>query len=589
MSHKQFILAIDDDPMILKLLSVRLRDLNAEVICAEGGEEGLKTAYREEPDLILLDVSMPGMDGFEVCKRLRNDARTRDIPVIFLTGSDDPDQKSRGFELGAMDYVTKPFDACELLARVRSALRQQALVAALEAQATTDSLTGLPNRAAFKRRLNQVFDRARASNTRFMLMFIDLDRFKQVNDSLGHSIGDQLLIAVSDILRNSIRHATNGFRERDSDYVARMGGDEFTVLVENVDDEAWALNLADRLRNTLTQQIDIDGHQVHVGASIGIRLCDGDDGNPDDLMRDSDTAMYHAKAEGKGRCVLFDEQMHHAVAARLDLEQALHRALENKELSFAYQPVIDMEQGELRGFEALLRWVHPRLGNLSPELFIPIAEETGLIIPIGRWCISEAFRQLRRWRNRNEIPEGLHMAVNLSKVQLMNNDIQDVIADALHANDLEPKDIHLEVTESTIMHDVEQIVPVLDQVRDMGISIAMDDFGTGYSSLASLHRFPVDILKIDRQFVNSMLQSREHAAVVNAIVMLADNLGMTVVAEGVETADHLLLLQAMGCTYGQGYYFARPLPSDMVTSMLKKQSWFGEGLSDADGYVPALV
>ena len=576
MSSKQTILAVDDDPMIHKLLNVRLKDIKANLLSATSGPEGIALAADIMPDLILLDVSMPDINGFEVCQQLRNNARTRDIPIIFLTGSDNAEEKARGFELGASDYVTKPFDPGELRARVKSALRQQALVAALEAQANTDSLTGLPNRAAFKRRLNLVLEHARNRATKFALLFIDLDRFKQVNDSLGHAAGDSLLLRVSDILRSAIRQPALTKQSRGTDFIARMGGDEFTVIFDDVSDDQYIINLGERLRNALTRSFEIEGNTVHIGASIGIRICNAFDTSPDAIIRDSDTAMYQAKAQGKGRCVVFDEQMHRTVVERLELEQDLHLAVENEELHLFYQPIVDLENGALVGFEALLRWEHPTRGFVTPLEFIHIAEETGLIVQIGAWVLKNACRQLRRWKNHYSDEQQVYMSVNLSKAQLMHPDIEKLVQETMHDYEIQKHELILEVTESTIMHDTEVIVPVLDKFRSFGVRLAMDDFGTGYSSLASLHRFPIDILKIDRQFINSMLESRDYAAVVNAIVTLADNLGMDVIAEGIETEDHLFLLQAMACQLGQGYYFSKPIEADDMTQKIEDKVWFGK-------------
>ncbi len=572
MKRQQTVLVIDDDRMVRRLVDLRLKDLSVRVESAADGPTGLAEARRLKPDLVLLDVSMPGLDGFEVCRQLRHHPSTRDIPVIFLTGSDAAGEKAKAFELGAVDYVTKPFEPGELRARVRAALRTQALVEALETQARTDSLTGLPNRAAFRRRLTECIERAHSNESyHFIVLFLDLDRFKVINDSLGHGVGDQMLIAVADTIRRvvadeTVDHGINGF-------IARMGGDEFTILIEPTEDVRWACELAQRLRTELTLPLQLDDYQVTTDASIGVRVCNGLCYDADELIRDSDTAMYHAKALGKGRTVVFDQRMHEQALERLELEQDLRLAQAGGQLMLYYQPIISLETGELDGFEALLRWKHPQRGIISPDTFIPIAEETGLIIDIGQWVLDQACADLADWKERFPEHKSIHIGCNLSKVQLAVNGLDNIVADTLKQHGIDPAELHLEVTESVIMHDASVVVPVMDRLRDMGIVMCMDDFGKGYSSLASLHRFPIDVLKIDREFIAAMTQSRAHMAVVHAIVTLADNLGMRVVAEGIETEGHLVQLQTLECAYGQGYLFGRPGPAEQVIK------WLADGVN----------
>jgi len=568
MRRQQTLLVIDDDRMVRRLVTIRLRDLSVRVEGAGDGPTGIAEARRLRPDLILLDVSMPDMDGFEVCRRLRNQPTTRDIPVIFLTGTDDPAEKAKAFELGAVDYVTKPFEPAELRARVRAALRTQALVEALETQARTDSLTGLPNRAAFRKRLTECLERAHSNDAyHFTVLFLDLDRFKIVNDSLGHAVGDQMLVAVADTIRRVV--AESMVDVGGDAYIARMGGDEFTILLEQIDDQQWVCDLAEHIRSELTCPLQLDDYQVSTDASIGVRSCNGLCSDADELLRDSDTAMYHAKAAGKGRYVVFDDHMHHEALHRLELEQDLRQALPNDQFMLYYQPIISLESGLLTGFEALLRWQHPERGIIPPDHFIPIAEETGLIIDIGQWVLDQACADLADWKQRfpDHTPP-IHVACNLSKVQLAVNGLGDVVADTLERHGIDPGELHLEVTESVIMHDAAVVVPVMEQLRSTGIVLTMDDFGKGYSSLASLHRFPIDVLKIDREFIDAMTRSRAHTAVVHAIVTLADNLGMRVVAEGIETNDHLVQLQTLDCTYGQGYLFGKPAPAEQAVKWL---------------------
>ena len=569
MSRTQTVLVIDDDEMIHKLVPVRLKGLGAEVIGALSGEAGLRMARQRRPDLVLLDVGMPDMDGFEACRRLREDPLTHDIPVIFLTGSDDPREKIRGFDIGATDYITKPFDAAELRARVRGALRTQALLDALETQARTDSLTGLPNRAAFHEAVARCIERARRGpGYRFAVLFLDLDHFKIINDSLGHDIGDELLTAIADELRRCVRTAERAAREGTEDIVARMGGDEFTILLDDAGLEA-AVSLADRLGAVLNRPHVLRGYQVKAGVSIGIKVCDADCESADAILRDSDTAMYSAKAAGKGQHAIFNARMHEEAVRRLTLENDLRRAVEEGQFELLYQPIVSLDSGDVLGFEALVRWNRPGTdGVVAPGDFIPIAEETGLILDIGHWVLREACSQLREWNRGAGAGRRLIVSVNLSKVQLEKPGLVEDIAAVLKETGVDPGALKLEVTESVIMHAVETIVPVLGRLREMGTRIAIDDFGTGYSSLASLHRFPIDVVKIDKAFIDNIGRSRTYAAIVHAIATLAHNLDMQVIAEGIEEHEQLVQLQALECDHGQGYFFGKPATAAEVEKRL---------------------
>jgi diguanylate cyclase (GGDEF)-like protein len=525
MTRPQRVLIVDDSEMIRKLVSARMRDLKIEIIDAVDGKSGMRIAREQAPDLILLDVAMPDMTGFEVCQHLKSDPLTNDIPIIFLTGSDDPAAKIRAFELGAVDYVTKPFDAAEMRARVGAALRTQALLEMLATKANTDELTGLPNRSFFSEALTRCIDRAKADHAyRFAVLFLDVDRFKLINDSLGHVVGDELLMHVARKLRQCVRLDDHPDGVRSKDMVARMGGDEFIILLDDVDDEQVPITVAQRVCEELARPFILSGHAVNTTVSIGVRLCDHSCDSPDTLLRDCDLAMYHAKSEGKARHALFDEAMHTEALTRLQIENDLRLALGLNQLELHYQPIVSLECGALRGFEALLRWTHPQRGVVMPSQFVPIAEETGLIIEIGGWALREACMQLQRWRSLGHAAQPLHMCVNLSKAQMVDPDLIETIRDLLRETGTDPSMLNLEVTESEIMEDPQMVVQALEQIRSLGVRTAMDDFGTGSSSLASLHHFPIDVLKIDRAFVQSMGRSRAHAAIVHSIVSLAQNL-----------------------------------------------------------------
>jgi diguanylate cyclase (GGDEF)-like protein/PAS domain S-box-containing protein len=422
-----------------------------------------------------------------------------------------------------------------------------------------DALTGLPNRALFLDRLDHAASRRRDRHP-FGVLFLDLDRFKVVNDGLGHAIGDQLLVGVARKLQNVVRAG---------DTVARMGGDEFTILLEEVADPGVAMRTADRILRELTRPMDLSGHQVATTASIGIALSAAGFQQAADLVRDADTAMYRAKALGKGRYELFDPAMHHRMVALLRLEEDLRAALERHELRVHYQPIVNIASGRVAGFEALLRWEHPLRGNIPPDEFIPLAEETGLIVPIGQWLRREACQRLRTWQGRFPTNPPLTMSVNLSARELAEPGLPDGVADTLRLVGLAPQSLTLEITESRL-ESGEPAVADLNRLKALGVELAVDDFGTGYSGLSRLTRLPIDALKIDRSFVMGLgeAQNRE---IVRMILALTEVLGIDAVAEGVETAEQLAVLRGLGCEFGQGYLFSRAVPAEAAESFLAAQ------------------
>ena len=414
-----------------------------------------------------------------------------------------------------------------------------------------DALTNLPNRALFTDLLTRSLGRARRRiDYRFAVLFIDLDRFKVVNDSLGHSIGDELLKALTRRIERCVRPG---------DTVARLGGDEFTILVDDIGDASDATRVADRIQHELAQPFNLSGHEVFTSASIGIALSASGYQAADDLLRDADIAMYRAKALGKARYEVFDTQMHARARALLELETDLRRAAERGEFRLHYQPLVTLETGRITGFEAVVRWQHPVHGLIGPAAFIPIAEETGLIIPIGKWVLREACRQMRVWQDRYPSLD-LTVSVNLSGKQFAQPGLVEEIDAALKETGLEPRRLRIEITESVVMENAAQAMAMIDQLRALKVKIDVDDFGTGYSSLSYLQRFSLDHLKIDRSFVSNIgTDQGENAEIVRTIVTLAHHLGMDAVAEGVETADQLALLREVGCQLVQGYLFAKPL------------------------------
>jgi diguanylate cyclase (GGDEF)-like protein/PAS domain S-box-containing protein len=423
-----------------------------------------------------------------------------------------------------------------------------------------DALTGLPNRALFMDHVKMAIQRSRRSGDRlFAALFLDLDRFKIINDSLGHMVGDQLLVGIAHRLEACLRPG---------DTVARLGGDEFTILLEDLTTTDDAIDVARRVQEAVTQPFNIGGHEVFTTASIGIALSNTGYDRAEDLLRDADTAMYRAKMEGKKRHVVFDKAMHDRAMELLQIETDLRRAITRKEFFLNYQPIVCLETGKVASFEALVRWRHPERGLVMPGEFIPVAEETGLIIPLGVFVLNEACRQMRAWQKVGLAGEDVTMSVNLSSRQFSQTDLIDQVSSALRDSGLKAANLKLEITESMVMENIDMAIGMLAQLRGLGVGLSIDDFGTGYSSLSYLHRFPIDTLKIDRSFVTQMTDNAENAEIVRTIVTLARSLDMHVIAEGVETGEQLRQLGGLGCDYGQGYLFSRPVGAGQAVELL---------------------
>ena len=419
--------------------------------------------------------------------------------------------------------------------------------------ASHDALTGLPNRNLFMDRVEHAIKYSkRHSSYLFAIFFIDLDRFKMINDSLGHNVGDLFLQEIAELLQGCLRSI---------DTVARLGGDEFTILVDDIQDVGEALVVADRILNKFLSPVIIKGEAIFASASIGIVISTPDYDNCVDLLRDADIAMYRAKSLGKGRYTLFDQEMYEQTLRLTQLESELHYALEHQEFELYYQPIVSLKTDKLSGFEALIRWKNPKRGFISPIEFIPLAEDTGLIIAIGDWVLKEACQQLQTWLSKFPEAADLKMSINLASHQIREPDLLEKLDVILAETGIDGASIRLEITESTLMDQGEQTINKLAQLRARNIQLSIDDFGQGYSSLSYLHRFPINILKIDRAFINQMTDGGENIEIVRTITMLAHTLNMSVVAEGVETEQQLEILKKLGCEFGQGYLFSRPLPA----------------------------
>lgn len=593
------ILIVDDTPLNLRLLSNILAKAGYQVRQALSGEMALRAVQALPPDLLLLDIMMPSMDGYMLCQTLKANSATASIPVVFLSALSDGLDKAKAFAVGGADYITKPFHLEEVLARVQNQLAlkaaqydNQQLNAQLEARvkerthqleianrelyreilerkvlqaqllemAHHDALTGLPNRAFFLDRTKQALDAVKTDQTaQFAVLFLDCDRFKVVNDSLGHFMGDQLLLAIARRLRALLPTTI---------MLARLGGDEFTMLLPRFTDQASVVQLVKQILNAFTQPFQLEQHEVFITASIGIAIGSAEYSLPEHLLRDADMAMYRAKASGSGPYQVFDPTLHQTAIQRLQLEIDLRKAIHQQELVVHYQPIVTIDTGSLVGFEALVRWQHPQKGLVSPAVFIPIAEETGLITQIGHWVLKRSCQQLQQWQAEKCLSAPLTMSVNLSARQFTQPDLVEQIDQILAETQLDPRYLKLEITESAIMGNAQAAAIVLQELRKRHIQLSIDDFGTGYSSLSYLHSFPVDTLKIDRSFIQQMGEDADSLGLVPLIINIAQKMGMTVVAEGIETQLQLDHLKALHCDFGQGFFFFKPLEADKISALL---------------------
>jgi diguanylate cyclase (GGDEF)-like protein len=555
------LLLVDDDAMNRDALSRRLMRKGYTVLTAESGPAALALVNAHRVDAVLLDVMMPGMSGIETLRRLRQSRSVSELPIIMVTAKDGSDDVVEALDLGANDYVTKPIDFPIALARIRTQVTAR----------RADPLTGLPNRAMFMDRLDRVMARAKTDRrVGFAVFFLDVDRFKIVNDSLGHLAGDELLIGLAQRLEQSLRSTDTVARADGGEHtLARLGGDEFTILLDGVRTEEDAQAVAVRLLSVVAQPFTLQGREVFTSVSIGIVMSAERYAQAEDMVRDADTAMYQAKARGKARCELFDLSMLAAAERRLELESDLRRALVREELRVYYQPIVALSEDRLSGFEALVRWHHPERGIVSPDEFIPTAEETGLIVPIGNWVLREACRQMRAWSDEFPACAELVINVNLSARQCMQPDLLRDVTQILAETGLPAERLKLEITEGIVLENSDEVASILNALRALGVQLGLDDFGMGYSGLSYLQRFPFQTLKIDRSFVNGM-EEAGNAEIIRAIVSMAYGLNMNVTAEGVETPEQVARLKELACESGQGFYFSKPLTRDDASEVLRR-------------------
>jgi diguanylate cyclase (GGDEF)-like protein len=586
------ILVADDDINVRILTRQCLGVEGMNVIEAADGKSALDAFIRERPDLVFLDVKMPGMSGLEVCRRIRSMPQGENVPIMIVTGSDDRESIDEGFRAGATQYKTKPVNWSLLGRDVQYMLRASNAFDVLKRQedrlrylAYFDPLTNLPNRRSFNDQLKRILKRSRRTDRKAALLFIDLDNFKRINDSIGHARGDRLLVEIAKRLIAELReddalsYLTENSAEDLEDRVteiARLGGDEFTIVLSDVRSTSDVASVARRIIALLSEPIPLQYHNPVVTPSIGIAMYPEDGRSPGELVRNADTAMYAAKDDGRACYRFYNEAMNARSLEQLEMEEQLREALVEGQLELHYQPQIELMTGRVVSLEALARWNHPELGSISPADFIPVAERTGQIVDLGEWVLGEVARQCAVW-DRAGIP-AFRVCVNISPLQFRRPDHVHYLRDFLKRTNIDPGRLELELTESAVMTDGEHNTLKLEGLRSLGLRLAVDDFGTGYSSLNYLRKFPINTLKIDQSFVGDMRTS-DGAAIVDAIITLARALKMRSVAEGIETANQLAYLASRNCDLVQGYYLARPVPASEVPRLLATD--FSERIAEA--------
>ena len=576
--RKTRILVVDDVADNRDILMRRLLRRGFEAVEADGGRRALALMQQQDFDVVLLDIMMPDLGGNDVLRQIRQTKSDIELPVIMVSAKSQSEDVVESLSLGANDYVTKPIDFNVALARIANQVtrkhsadkdRQQHVhlkqVAKVESEqrrhsdeqlqylAYHDPLTGLLNRGAFRDTLNQALDDLVVSDAKPAVLFIDLDRFKAVNDSYGHEMGDKLLRAVAERLRATVSSGVE---------LCRLGGDEFGALILGHADPQFAMLQADNLISAIQQPFEIDGRILQIGASCGVALASSVSSDLEVLVKAADLAMYHAKKTGRSGTVLFEPRMLLEQDERRALEEDLRAAVRHGDFEVFYQPLIDISTNSVRSFEALLRWPHETRGLIAPDIFIPIAEETGLIINIGEWVLRQACKQAMTW------PKEISVAVNLSPLQFRNPSLIGSVVGALAASGLHPNRLELEITELALLGAEKRNHEILRAIRNLGVRVSIDDFGTGYSSMSYLQSFSVDKIKIDKRFVQGLDNGKSSAAIIQAIINLGIEIGVGTAAEGVETSAQLNSVLERGCSLVQGYLFSRPLTAEDASAFL---------------------
>jgi diguanylate cyclase (GGDEF)-like protein len=562
------ILIADDSKTYLSLISTSLAKMGHEVVAVNSGQQAIDTFQINKPDLIILDVMMEGIDGFECAKRIREINSNEWIPIIFLSASVDDSSIAKGIDAGGDDYLIKPCSEITLEAKIKameriSNMRQKLFdtTAKLYLLSSTDSLTGVYNRFQFERSINEILLTAERYKFEAAILFIDLDNFKGINDTFGHHIGDLLLIEVTNRIKTCLRA---------NDFFARLGGDEFAIILSEIKQTVDAEEIARTIISTLSCDYQLNEHSIRTGASIGIAYYPVSAKSQEELVQCADLAMYHAKNSGRNNFKSYTPDLKEKYKQHLNLEHALKFALEKNELSLLYQPIFNLKNLTLVGMETLVTWDHPKYGLVSPNIFIPIAEETGMIENIGEWILHTAFLHTSQW----PISEfkTFKLALNISACQLHQKQFYDRFLDLVKSSKLTEKNIELELTETVLMtYKSGSFEDTISKLHDRGISISIDDFGTGYSSLNRLKHLPFNTLKIEKSFIQDAVLNANSAIIVQCLIALGSNLKMNVIAEGIETVDQLNFLINNGCQQGQGFYLSKPLNITEATKFIKEE------------------
>lgn len=570
------VLIIDDEETIRNLLAALLSN-SYSCQTAGSAEEALRALADTRFDLVISDIDMGGMSGLALVPQLHS--ISPDTVVVMISGNQDIETAIEAMRVGAFDYITKPLDLRHVEAAVERALLHATLLrekrqykeqlenllqertAEVDRLAYFDTITELPNRNLFEERLSEALARAKSANGKLGVLFISVDQFKKVNDTLGHGPGDNLLEGFAKRLRSCIS---------DSDTVARFGNDEFALLLTRVDSQKDAVDTVRSLTQVLKFPFDLGGQELFATASVGVSMFPTHGDDVQTLLKNAGAALYKAKRSGGANYQFYSSDMHELASRKLSLETSLRRAIQNKEFLVHYQPRISVDSLEITGVEALVRWQHPQLGLIAPGEFIPLAEDTGLIVPLGEWVLRTACLQNKELQALGFAP--IQMAVNICARQFHDQDLAQTVIRILDETRLSPDHLELELTESSVMQNAEFASGVLSRLKGMGIKISIDDFGTGFSSLASLKRLPIDALKVDKSFVSDVTTDPDAAALVMAIITLAHNLRLKVIAEGVETEEQLRFLHLLRCDEIQGFLFSKPLPADALISLLDSHS-----------------
>ncbi|WP_049786945.1 EAL domain-containing protein [Brumicola nitratireducens] len=571
------VLVCDDDPTYLLLMEETLSSDNHKVLTAANGVDALKLYIQHEPNIVLLDVHMPMLSGFEVCAEIRKHPKGKDIPILMVTGADDILSIESAYKHGATDFLPKPLRWPMVAHRVRYMLKGSETFNSLKQSeekmrrlAYIDSLTGLPNRQSLDESLEEAIWFAAKEQQSLGIMYIDLDNFKRINDTLGHDFGDKLLKKISEKICQCVKEKA-GFPDALIDVidiqVFRLGGDEFMILLNQTLHDDDVKVVAQSLVTCISELVSIDDYEVALTPSIGIAMYPRDGANVTELKKHADVAMYYAKSMGRRGYRFYAESLNENAMKFLQIEGCLRNALSNDEFMLHYQPQVCLKNNKIISVEALLRWKSPELGYVTPSDFIPVAEDSGLINELGEWVMRTACFQAKAWLDAGM--QDFRVSVNLSSIQFKRASLLNMIKRALDDSGLPASLLEVELTESAVMNDVDHNITRLNQIRDMGVAISIDDFGTGYSSLSYLKKFPINTLKIDRSFIITIDSDPDDAAIVEAIIALASTLNLTVIAEGVETHGQLKTLNRFHCDIIQGFYFSKAVSAEEVTEMMQ--------------------